>query len=196
MKWCLLIPFAAVASLMSCSTIQGPISEGDYDPLTAPGALRKPADGLDGSSGFAPGQFVRTSMDNASFFNKRPRGDADADKMLKMSTQMKVVEVDGVYLKVELDSGEVGYVPAVMVEDPSAVLSATPGSGEIPIVPGIGPLTPVDQTLPVIPPGEGPPVEGIPTVIDPASPNEVPIPPPADAKPSESVPTESSTDPN
>lgn len=179
---------------MSCSTIQGPISQGDYDPLTAPGALRKPAEGLEGGSGFAPGQFVRTSMDNASFFSKRPRGDADADKMLKMSTQMKVIEADGVYLKVELDSGEVGYVPSVMVEDPSAVLSATPGSGEIPIVPGVGPLTPVDQTLPVVPPGEGPPVEGIPTVIDPAaSPNEVPIPPPADVKPpAESAPAEPS----
>ena len=137
------------------------------------------------NSGFTPGQFVRAAMNDTAFFLKRPSGDADADKLLKLDTQVKVVSVDGAYAKVELDSGEVGFIPAVMLTDPNAPPAGLPGApGEIQVFPPLTPLAPLNDTLPVIPPSEVPPGGAIPSVIDPSAPPvEVPVPPPAAVTP-------------
>lgn len=186
MKFCSLLSSAAMLAIVSCENMSGPISTGSFDPLAPPGSMRK-TETAEGGSSFSQGQFVKAAMDNTAFFQKRPRGDADADKLLKLGTQMKVVTTDGAYLKVELDSGEVGYVPSVMVSDPHAPAAGLPGSpGEVQVYPPLGPVPPVDQ-LPAIPPSEVPPGGAIPAVIDPAAP---PIPPPteAPAAPGEATP--------
>ncbi|MFD0892577.1 hypothetical protein KBB96_14225 [Luteolibacter ambystomatis] len=186
MNYRLLLPVAAAFSVVSCATLNRPLSSGgDFDPLTAPGSIKKSDPGMSGGGSFSPGQFVTAVTDNTAFFKQRPRGEADADKLLKLGTRMKVVASDGAYLKVELDSGEVGYVASVLVSDPAAPAAGLPGApGEVQVYPPLGPLKPVDQSLPVIPPGEAPPSGAVPTVIDPAAaPNEVPVPAPTDVKP-------------
>lgn len=110
-------------------------------------------------------------MDNTAFFKNRPKGDGDADKLLKRGTSMKVISTSSSYVKVELDSGEIGFVPAIMLEDPNAVASSSstrPGEYQVyPPLPGSGPGEP----LPIITPAELPPEGAIPTVIDPDAPS-------------------------
>ena len=70
-------------------------------------------------------------MPNAFFFRSIPKGNARADKVLAVATPLKVVSSKGAYVKVELDSGDVGYVPEIMGA-PSGTGIAPP-----PEVPGI-----------------------------------------------------------
>ena len=151
-----------------------PITSGDFDPLRAPGSNSSAT----ASSGpvFSAGQFVRASMDNTAFFKARPNGNADADKLLTRGTSMKVVSNSGSYLKVELDSGEIGFVPSVMAEDPKAAQNAgTTAPGEFQVYPPLN--TGMGQPLPVIDPAGLPPEGAIPTVIDPDAPAvEAPVP--------------------
>lgn len=165
----LILSLAAMAGLVlpSCET-GGSFNSGYFDPLDAAGG------GSSGpalaSTGYKPGSFVRTAMDNAAFFKERPDGSADADKLMSKGTSMKVIANDGSYLKVELDSGEVGYIPSVMVEDPNA------------------PVTPVDGYPPGAAPPPGsenevqvwPPVPGGYPVEQPEEPNTPVIPPSID----------------
>lgn len=160
-----------------------------FDPLN-------PAGGSGGSgpriaeTGIQPGTFVKTSMDDAAFFRERPKGSANADKLLPLNTPMKVISNDGSYLKVELDSGETGYIPPVMVIDQSASAAgaATPFSDEEVQVwpPPPGADVPYDPTTPTIPPtidpdaeveelpDELPPVEETPPL--PMLPDDAPTP--------------------
>lgn len=166
--------FSVIAALgvVSCETMNAPLSTGgDFDPLRPPGSNANSASAADAS--FKAGQFVQTLMNNTSFFKTRPRGDADADKLLNVGTSMKVISVSGSYLKVELDSGEVGFVPSIMVQDANAaaqVSAAAPNEFQIyPPVPGAADLG-VGEPLPVIDPAGLPPAGAIPTVIDPEAP--------------------------
>lgn len=176
---------AAAVALVSCESMTGPLSSGDFDPLTAPGSNRTIA--VSSNSGFTPGQFVRAAMNDTAFFLKRPSGDGDADKLLKLDTQVKVISSDGTYAKVELDSGEVGFIPAVMLNDPNVPAAGLPGApGEIQVYPPLTPIMPPNDTLPVIPPSEVPPGGAIPAVIDPTAP--APVPPPSEAVPAPAAP--------
>jgi hypothetical protein len=166
----------ATIGLVACDTMNAPISSGSFDPLSAPGSER----GMKVSAGpsFTAGQFVRASLNSTAFFNKRPNGDADADKVLARGTSMKVISASGSYLKVELDSGDIGFVPSVMVEDPNAAPPApVTGTNEYQVYPPM-PGTGIGEPLPVIDPA-GLPAEGaIPTVIDPEAHGlETPVPP-------------------
>jgi hypothetical protein len=91
---------------------------------------------------------------------------------------MKVISTSGNYLKVELDSGEVGFVPPVMVEDTAGANSSTgtlpSNPNEIQLYP---PLPSSTQPLPPVAPGEQPPAGAIPTVIDPDAPSPASAPP-------------------
>lgn len=171
---------AAVLSLAACDTINQPITSGDYDPLRPPGSNM----GARVSTGpvFSAGQFVRSTMDNTAFFKNRPNGDGDADKLLKRATSMKVISSNGSYLKVELDSGEIGFVPSVMVEDPKAVRNPTmTAPGEFQVYPPIN--TGGGEPLPTFDPSGLPPEGAIPTVIDPDAPAvQTPMPPAAPVK--------------
>ena len=166
----------AVLSLAACDTMTGPITRGGYDPLLPAGSSNAPTQTV--GPAFSAGQFVRASMDNTAFFKTRPSGDADADKLLKRGTSMKVISTANSYVKVELDSGEIGFVPSVMLEDPNAApqtLTTNPGEYQVyPPLPGSG----VGQPLPTLDPAGLPPEGAIPTVIDPDAPaNTTPVPP-------------------
>jgi len=134
---------------------------------------------------FRPGGHVRAAMDGTAFFKQLPKGDADADKMLIRFTSMKVIRTTGSYLQVELDNtGEVGYVPCIMVENPNAqapvqpgLPPGAPGAYQVyPPLPDAGVVAPLPST---VDPTGLPPAGVIPTVIDPDAPAVVPAPSPA-----------------
>jgi len=170
-----LSPIVAIG-LVACDTMSTPISSGSFDPLSAPGSQRGVS--VSSAPGFSAGQFVRASMNNTAFFKNRPSGDADADKVLPIGTSMKVISTSGSYVKVELDSGDIGFVPSVMLEDPNAAAPAPlTGANEYQVYPPL-PMTGVGEPLPIIDPSSLPPEGAIPTVIDPDAPAaEVPVPP-------------------
>jgi hypothetical protein len=95
---------------------------------------------------------------------------------------MKVISTSDSYVKVELDSGEVGFVPSVMLEDPNAATqtpTTAPGEYQIyPPLPGNG----FGQPLPVVEPAGPPPEGAIPTVIDPEAPAATTPMPPVEPK--------------
>ena len=134
---------------------------------------------------FKAGQFVRAAMDNTAFFKNRPKGEADADKLLPRGTSMKVISISDSYVKVELDSGEVGFVPAIMVEDPNTAVVPPPvNPNEIQVYPPLGGF---GEPIPTVPAGEAPPEGAIPTVIDPEAPAPG-TPVPAPTTPSDTFP--------
>lgn len=165
-----ILPICAIAtlSLAACNTGSSPITRGGYDPLLTAGSSNTPSSNAEIT--FSPGQFVRAAMDNAAFFKALPNGTVDADKLLSRGTSMKVISNNDSYLKVELDSGEIGFVPTVMLEDPNAApqtLSANPGEYQIyPPLTGNG----LNPQLPVTVPTTLPPEGAIPTAIDPDAP--------------------------
>lgn len=164
MKWLPVLGVAAGVALTGCEDLSRPLSAGSFDPLGTPGAGTASTPPV---AGYLPGQFVRAMMDNTAFFLKKPSGDADADKLLPRGASMKVIQNVDTYVKVELDTGEVGLVPAIMVEDPNAVPTmdlANPN--EFLLYP---PQEGYDA-LPSVPQGERPPEGAIPTVIDPNAP--------------------------
>ncbi len=164
-----------------------PISSGGFDPLLVPGGgLSQPT----ARAGFKAHDLVRAAMDNTAFYKQKPKDNADADRLLARGTGMKVIRASGSYLQVELDAtGEVGYVPEVMVESATAPPAAglLPGTGEYQVYPPL----PADGQLPAdgaITPAPEPPGGPIPTVIDPARPTEIPKVPDVPATPP-AVPT-------
>jgi hypothetical protein len=174
---------AAIAALgfTACDTMTGPLTGGDFDPLRPPGSTNSR---IESGPSFKPGQFVRAGLDNTAFYSSRPKGNAEANKLLPRGASMKVVTTSGSYVKVELDSGEVGWVPSVMLEDPNAAAAPAtlpPGQYQVyPPLPGAG----VGEPLPVIDPAGLPPEGAIPAVMDPASVTDPAAPvPPADVAP-------------
>ncbi len=182
----------AFLSLAACDTMTGPVTNGGYNPLlpAGSGGLSTPTAGAT----FSAGQFVRAAMDNTAFFQARPKGDADADKLLRRGTSMKVISTSESYVKVELDSGEVGFVPSVMLEDPNAAQqmpTTNPGEYQVyPPLPGSG----IGEPLPPADPAGLPPGGAIPTVIDPDAPAATapvpPVAPPTDQFPAPVPPVE------
>jgi hypothetical protein len=158
------LSISAVLALVACDTMNAPISNSGFDPLLPPGSgARVP----ESRPAFKAGDMARAIMDNTFFFRQLPKGEADADKTLLRGTGMKVIRVVGSYLQVELDvTGEVGYVPAIMVENTSALPPAQPPA--YPPLPGgpgdVNPIPPLD-------PAGQPPDGAIPTVIDPSLPS-------------------------
>lgn len=148
-------------------------TSGEFDPMRRPGVR-----GASTASGpvYKAGEFVTAAMDNTGFYQEKPKGDATADRLLIRGTSMKVVSASGSFLKVELDSGEIGFVPAVMVTAPGAATASDPfAAGGVQVFP------PLDANfaapIPNLPEGALPPDGVIPTVIDPHAPPPVePVP--------------------
>jgi hypothetical protein len=169
-------PLALVMASCETGTV---VSSGDFDPLTPPGSGRMQTAA---ARGLKPGAYVRANMETA-FFKDRPKGDATAEKTLPTNTEMKVISDDGSYAKVELDSGEVGYVPSVLVGDqaappelsPDAIQVYPPAPGSLPLVdpntPNIPPV--IDPDAPVVP--DAPPIPDVEPAVVPAEP--APLPP-------------------
>ena len=188
----------ATLLLSSCGAlknVQKPLSsDGSFDPLTSPGSQKKKSSSSSSSSSFSaptsvsytPGQWVETSMPNSTFFSAIPKGNATADKVLQAGVPLKFISSKGSYVKVELDSGQVGYIPEIMVIERSPSGAVTPSAP---------PLPPVDNTVPTstpfVPPSVLPeaPVNPADNVLPeiPTIPNESPVIPSAPATPT--VPT-------
>lgn len=175
MKFIKTLSSLSLLGLAACGSISQPVDgSGDFDPLRAPGNFNKPSQTA--GSSFVAGQFVHAAIENTAFFKERPKGDADADKLLKQGTSMKVISISGSYVKVELDSGEVGFVPSVMLEDPSVWLDvSTPNTGEQQVYPPL-PEGELGEPLPGLDPAGLPPAGSIPQVIDPDAPADAPVP--------------------
>lgn len=186
MKRHLLILSSCALVLASCETGEV-VTSGSFDPLVAPGSGRTP---VSSRSGYKPGTFVRTNMDNVAFFSKPPKGDMSADKQLAGNTEMKVISDDGTYVKGELNTGEVGFVLSVQVTDQSSVLPAMGSANEFQVYPPTGDVIPlpteggvptiapvIDPTIPEVPAGSAAP--DVPSLEDPS----VPPTTPADATP-------------
>ena len=176
MKRHLLILGSCAFVLASCETGEV-VSGGSFDPLVAPGSNRTP---VASRSGYKPGTFVRTNMDNVAFFSKRPKGDMSADKQLPGNTEMKVISDDGTYVKGELDSGEVGFVLSIQVSDKegAAAIPTIGSANEIQVYPPPpGGMIPLDSDVPTIPPVIDPTVPEVPDT--PAAPDAPPLQDPA-----------------
>jgi len=191
----------ALASCGSLKNLNQPLSgNGNFDPLSSPGSSSTGSSAIAAptSASYKPGQWVETSMPNATFFRSIPKGNARADKVLAVSTPLKVVSNKGTYVKVELDSGDVGYVPEIMVIERG-------NPGEVPVT---DPTTPIPEFGSVPPPvdpsdisGDGlapppvvpsipPPVPEVPAVPDlPALPDAPPLPEVETPPVPENVPT-------
>lgn len=173
-------------AIAACETMNQPTSVSSFDPLKPPGGSVQEDDSSDNYSELTPGQFVIANVPNTAFYNKKPKSGQDADQLLAQGTQMKIVSLSSNMAKVELDSGAVGFVPAVMVSgkdsDSEQDLFPVDGTYQIyPALPGGGPL----QPLPVIDLEGLPPEGAIPTIIDPDAPAETPSAPTLDTIPTE-----------
>lgn len=150
MNWkTLLIPTCGTLFFVSCNQLKQPLS-GDFNPLSSPGAVRGATSTSSSSAPtpvFSKGQFVYAISSSTAFFKSKPSGNADADRLLSSGTSMRVVSTSGSYLKVELDGGDVGYVPAVMVSDSKNGGSSS--GGAVQVYPPVG----SSDALPL--PGQG-----------------------------------------
>lgn len=182
------------ASCGSFDDFSGPLSS-NFDPLSSPGSTVESDGATVVSPSYKPGDWVETAMANAAFFGSIPKGNARASKVLPKGTPMKVVSTKDTYVKVELDSGEVGFVPEIMVV-------ARGANTEPDAIPDYGPIPPpVDPALgdPVTPPSSvrnGTPPAPVPGTIPEPAPEVpgVPAPPepvPADPTPPTPVPDDS-----
>lgn len=120
MKTPIILTSSGLLLMVSCETMNEPLSGSGFDPLQTPGA-QLADQGTGGQRAIRPGQFVVAGMNNTAFYNQRPGAEAEADQLLSRGTSMRVISTSGSFFRVELDSGEVGFVPRVMVEDPSAM---------------------------------------------------------------------------
>lgn len=189
-----------LASCGSLQTLNQPLSgDGDFDPLSSPGsATRQTLSVAPTSPSYAPGQWVETSMDNATFFRVIPKGNARADQVLAAGTAMKVVSNSGTYVKVELDSGSTGYVPEIMIAERRSANEIPVTAPEVPL-PDLGSVPPpfepgIDSGEGIAPPpeipGTPPPVPEIPGAVPPPLPSYIPpVPTVPDATPADATPT-------
>lgn len=175
MKASMLLPAGALMAMVSCDTMNAPLSDGGFDPLRTPGSE---SSGGGGTQGVRPGQFVVATIDNTAFFSQRPGAEADADKLLSRGTSMKVISTSGSYYRVELDSGEVGFVPTVMVEDPDAMADDLSTPFE---------LYPPGFDVEPLPLPEDIPTEPLPDVIEPEPATEPSVEPEPSVGPEPSV---------
>ena len=108
-----------------------------------------------GGQSLLAGQFVSTVIDNASFFNDLPMGEAMPDLLLPKYTSVRVITPGDGYCKVELDNGQVGYVQSAHM---AAQQAAVPGGGtgrSLPVSGGTERIpTLIDPHLPPIVPGQ------------------------------------------
>lgn len=141
----------------------------DYDssnnPLDSPGSQRG-AEAINGGPRYAPGSYVAVTDANAGLYRRFPKGDMQPSAKLVPGTQLKVLSEKGSYVKVETESGQIGYVPAIMVSDRVSDSTLVPLEGTAvvlaPVDPAdpesLQPLSPADASSFVAPEPEVPPI--------------------------------------
>lgn len=107
---------------------------------------------------FEPGSFAQTVIPEAAFFNSYPKGEATADRALKMNSVVKVVGTRQSFVRVELEDGAVGFVPSMMLAPQGQDVTAAPDQapliipgGDLDIPPFPNPGNPEDIGAPVLP---------------------------------------------
>lgn len=152
----------------------------DYDssnnPLDSPGSQRG-AEAINGGPRYAPGSYVEVTDANAGLYRRFPKGDIQPSAKLVPGTQLKVLSEKGSYVKVETESGQIGYVPAIMVSDRVSDSTLVPLEGTaVPLAPvdpadpeSLQPLPPADASSFVAPEPEVPPIS--------VERSEAPVPP-------------------
>lgn len=181
MKYSSLIYLPTVAlALVSCDTFNQPLGAGDGgNPLDPPGRGSSIAVAEDPYGPlFTAGTFLQTVSPQTAFFPHFPKAEDQPTKTLGDYTDVKVISTKGSYVKVEVvDTGEVGYVPSVMLGEKRSPneIPVTPGAGEVPVTPGIAPELTLPDT-PDIPDtiAPDPEVPGLkpPEIVDPTLPAE------------------------
>jgi len=162
-------------ALVSCDLFNKPLGGSDaYNPLNAPGAGSTTPEDPYGPT-FSPGTFLQTVSPSTALFAQFPKETDQPTKTLPDYTDVKVVSTRGSYVKVEVvDTGEVGYVPSVMLGEKRSPneIPVTPGAGEIPVTPGLAPEPEAVIDVPFVAPE--PEDKGIepPQVVDPSKPAE------------------------
>ncbi len=167
MKAKLLFTAPCVLMIAACDPSGSSIIDSDIDPLRPPAANRSEFDSY--SNQLQPGQFVTAAVNNTAFYKNKPQENQNADSLLPVGTQMKIIAISGNNAKVELDSGEVGFVPTVMISTGEVAPLDLELSGEQPaILPLEG-----DVPLPVVDPNAPAATSTLPAVVDPdAAPEE------------------------
>ena len=174
-KLLLTAPFALAMS--ACDPTGANLDTTGIDPLRPPAGN---VERSDFGTAIRPGAFVSAAIDNTAFYMAKPKEDQAADKLLSRGTPMKVVALSGSFTKVELDSGEVGFVPTVMISTGDDALAPLDGLDNAPV-----PVINLDSEvpLPVLDPSTAPPVA--PSGLPPADPGTTP---PADTVPPSPAP--------
>ena len=151
MKYALQIPLMGAMAVMisSCGNFASSLNSQNFDPSTnpldSPGTRRSAA--VETGPIYAPGTYVEVTNSNAVLYHRYPKGNAQPDQTLSLGTPLKVVGEKGSYGKVETKNGQIGFVPAIMVGIQS-------GAEELPPLPGIDSIEPVDPNgFPPLPPG-------------------------------------------
>lgn len=169
----------AMAVVVSSCGQFGSLNNKNFDPATnpldSPGSQRR----LQATTQkFTPGTWVKVIDSNAGLFSRVPDGNDQPLEQLPIGSELKVVGNSGSYVKVETESGDIGYVPEIMVADPAALIEE-----ELPFIdpiqPGPPPVDPIDPTLPgdLAPEPDVPPLEVednvLPPTLDPTPVPEV-----------------------
>ena len=172
--------------LVSCDSFNQPLGGGVANPLDPPGSEGVIPTTTTDTYGplFTAGTFLQTVSPQTAFFPTFSKPEDQPAKTLGDFTDVKVISSKGSYVKVEVvDTGEVGYVPSVMLGEkrsPNEV-PVTPGAGEIPVTPGLtpDPTVPASPDIPATPDvpnitAPDPEVPGLkpPEIIDPTQPAE------------------------
>lgn len=111
---------------VSCGVLDNfnkPLNDDVPDPLATPFTKKKSKTKSSSEaetkkvevSPYSVGEFVETSIPNAAFFKEIPKGDAMADRILPVATPVKYVSKKGKYIRAELENGQVGYIPTIMI---------------------------------------------------------------------------------
>lgn len=161
MKAKLLFLAPLALAVAACDPTGASLSGTEIDPLRPPA---RTVDQMSFGTELRPGEFVSAALDNTAFYKTKPVNNQEADKLFPKGTPMKLVDLSDTFAKVELDSGEVGFVPTVML---------TTGDASIPLLDGA-----VDVDPPMIPVDGEVPLPLDPSLTSPVDPEPVvPLPP-------------------
>lgn len=172
MKANLLLTAPFALALSACDPTGASLDNTGIDPLRPPAGN---VDTTDRGTVLRPGEFVSAAINNTAFYKAKPKEDQQADKLLSQGTPMKIIALSGNFTQVELDSGEVGFVPTVMISTGNAELTPLEGAPDS-LVPIINlddsvPLPDLDpSTAPPVAPGGLPPADPAPPISAPQQP--------------------------
>ena len=107
----------------SLSRLNAPL-EGGFNPLDPPGLRRLKAQRVETGVLFAEGTVLETLQPSSPLFREVPKGGDQPFAVLAQGIVLQTLGSDGSYVKVQTESGQVGYIPDAMVA-PQALLTGS-----------------------------------------------------------------------